>query len=136
MAISVATDHPWQQILGQFVGSAGRIGRRTTSEGSHRRFGHRTSGVRIIVRQNLLVAVDVSDSPAQQTLREAFATELLQVARRRESRLTVLYTGSRIQRVETFSGTPPTIEVYAGGGCARRSTMPGRWFPHRRRLST
>ncbi len=107
---------PWQQILRQFVGSAGRIGRRSTWKRSHRRFGHRTPGIRKKPRLNLLVAIDVSDSTDQQLLREAFAGELLRIARGRESRLTVLYTGSRIQRVETFTGTPQTVEVYAGGG--------------------
>ncbi len=60
---------------------------------------------------------DEGDGPAQdQPRREAFAAELLQIARGRETRLTVLYTGSRIQKIATFSATPQTVEVYNGGG--------------------
>lgn len=107
---------PWQQILRQFVGSAGRIGRRSTWLRSHRRFGHRTPGIRKRARFNLLIAVDVSDSTDQRPLREIFAAELLQIARSRESCLTVLYSGSRIQKIQTFSRAPQTIEVFQGGG--------------------
>jgi predicted metal-dependent peptidase len=107
---------PWQQILRQFVGNAGRVSRRTTWLRSHRRFGQDTPGVRKQARLNLLVAVDVSDSTNHQPLREAFAGELLRISRGRESRLTVVYAGSRIQRIETFSSAPQTVEVYAGGG--------------------
>ncbi len=107
---------PWQQILRQFVGNVGRIGRRSTWKRSHRRFGHRTPGVRKKPRLNLLVAIDVSDSTNLQPLREAFATELLQISHGRESSLTVLYTGSQIQKIETFTNKPQTIEVYSGGG--------------------
>ncbi len=107
---------PWQQILRQFVGNAGRIGRRGTWKRAHRRFGYATPGVRKKPRLNLLVAVDVSDSTDQQELRELFANELLQIARSRESQLTVLYSGSRIQKIERFSGAPHTVEVFHGGG--------------------
>ncbi len=106
---------PWQQILRQFVGSAGRTGRRTTWKREHRRF-EQTPGMRKKSRLNLLVAVDVSDSTDQQPLREAFAAELLQIARGRASHLTILYSGSRIQKIETFNKMPQTVEIYRGGG--------------------
>ncbi len=107
---------PWQQVLRQFVGTSGRIGRRSTWKRNHRRFDHNTPGARKRPMLNLLVAVDVSDSTDQQPLRERFAAELLHIARGRDSRLTILYSGSRIQKIDTFSGAPQTLEVFHGGG--------------------
>ena len=49
-------------------------------------------------------------------VREAFARELLAIARGRETSLTVLYANSRIQRVEALSGLAPAVERYDGGG--------------------
>ena len=107
---------PWQQILRQFVGTAGRIGKTTTWSRPHRRFGHMTPGIRKQQYLNLLVAIDVSESTDTQPLREAFANELMNIARARQSRITVLYTGSRIQKIDTFSGSTPVVEVFRGGG--------------------
>jgi len=107
---------PWQQILRQFVGTAGRIGRTSTWKRSHRRFGHDTPGLRKQQLLNLVVGIDVSDSTDTQPLREAFARELLQIAHGRQSRISVLYAGSRIQKVEKFTGNPQIAEVYRGGG--------------------
>lgn len=107
---------PWQQILRQFIGNAGRVGRTGTWKRSHRRFVHDTPGVRKRQLLNLVVGVDVSDSTDNQALREAFAGELLQIARGRQSRITVLYAGSRIQRIERFRGVPQVAEAYRGGG--------------------
>lgn len=107
---------PWRQILRQFVASAGRSGRRSSWMREHRRFSHDTPGVRKRRRLNLLVGVDVSDSTNIAELREAFAHELLQIAGGRDARITVLYANSRIQRIETFSGSPGTIQCYEGGG--------------------
>jgi predicted metal-dependent peptidase len=107
---------PWQQILRQFIGSAGRVGKRGTWKRPHRRFGHTTPGIRKQQYLNLAVAVDVSDSTATQSLREAFAEELVQIAQGRQSRMTVLYCGSRIQKISHFNGRPQVAEVYHGGG--------------------
>lgn len=107
---------PWPQVLRQFVATAGRVGRRTTWKREHRRFGHDTPGIRKRRRLSLVVAVDSSDSTNLQSLREAFARELLRIAKGRESLITVLYAGSRIQKIETFRGSPQTVEVYLGGG--------------------
>ncbi len=107
---------PWQQILRQFVGNAGRVGKTTTWARQHRRFGQLTPGVRKQQYLNLLVAVDVSDSTDTQALREAFAGELMHIARSRQSRITVVYAGSRIQKIETFSGNQQVVEVFRGGG--------------------
>ena len=107
---------PWQQVLRQFVASAGRIGRRSTWQRAHRRFQHETPGSRKRHRLNLLVAIDVSESTDRQPLREAFARELLQIARGRDSRITVLYAHSRIRRIEKFNSRDVIAEVYAGGG--------------------
>ncbi len=107
---------PWQQILRQFVGTAGRIGRTGTWKRGHRRFGHTTPGMRKQQLLNLVVGIDVSDSTDTQPLREAFARQLLQIARGRQSRISVLYAGSRIQKIEQFYGTPQVTEVYRGGG--------------------
>jgi predicted metal-dependent peptidase len=107
---------PWRQVLRQFVAGAGRVGRRGTWKRAHRRFAHRTPGVRKRRRLHLLVAVDVSDSTDEQPLREAFARELVRLARGRDSLLTVLYAGSRIQRIETFKSCEVAAEVYRGGG--------------------
>lgn len=107
---------PWPQVLRQFVASAGRVGRRATWKRAHRRFGQQTPGIRKRRRLNLLVGVDVSDSTNIRELREAFAGELVQIARGRESRLTVLYAGSRIQKIESFRSSEAVAEVYAGGG--------------------
>ncbi|BCR03975.1 hypothetical protein DESUT3_10440 [Desulfuromonas versatilis] len=107
---------PWRQVLRQFVASAGRVGRRSTWKREHRRFAHDTPGIRKRRRLNLLVGVDVSDSTNIRELREGFARELVQIARGRESRVTVLYSGSRIQRIDSFCGSPGVVEVYQGGG--------------------
>lgn len=107
---------PWKQILRQFTATAGRVGRRSTWKREHRRFAHQTPGIRKRRRLNLLVAVDVSDSTDQRPLREAFARELLQIARGADSHLTVLYAGSRIQHIETFRGSALVAEAYHGGG--------------------
>jgi predicted metal-dependent peptidase len=107
---------PWPQVLRQFVATAGRIGRRSTWQRQHRRFGQNTPGIRKRQRLNLVVAVDSSDSTNEQPLREAFATELLRITRGRDSLVTVLYSGSRIQKIETFRGSPQTVDVYLGGG--------------------
>jgi len=107
---------PWKQVLRQFVAAAGRVGRRSTWKREHRRFVHETPGVRKRQRLNLLIGVDVSDSTNQKNLRETFARELVQIARGRESRLTVLYAGSRIQRIDQFRGVPEVVEIFEGGG--------------------
>lgn len=107
---------PWRQVLRQFVGSAGRIGRKSTWTRAHRRFAHATPGTRKRQKLNLLIGVDVSESTDQQPLREAFARELVRIARGRDSLLTVLYAGSRIQRIDSFSSGEVVAEVYRGGG--------------------
>lgn len=107
---------PWPTILRQFVATAGRVGHRSTWKREHRRFGHDTPGQRKRRRLDLLIGVDVSDSTNQRPLREAFAREVLNIARGRDSRITVLYAGSRIQRIATFSQVPAVVEVYSGGG--------------------
>ncbi len=107
---------PWRQVLRQFVATAGRIGRRSTWKREHRRFAQDTPGIRKRRRLNLLVAVDVSDSTNERQLREAFARELVQIARGRESLITVLYAGSRIQRIDSLRGSPVVVEVFEGGG--------------------
>ncbi len=107
---------PWRQILRQFIGSAGRTGRRTTWSRSHRRFGQGTPGIRKRQLLNLLVGIDVSESTDSVPLREAFARELMQISRGREARITVLYANSRIQRIDSFTGITATIESYHGGG--------------------
>ena len=107
---------PWQQILRQFLGSAGRVGRSATWQRSHRRFGHTTPGQRKQQLLNLVVGVDTSESTDSAELREAFARELLHIARGRESRLTVLYAGSTIRRIDCLSGVPLVTEVIRGGG--------------------
>lgn len=107
---------PWRQVLRQFVATAGRMGRQSTWKREHRRFGHNTPGQRKRRRLNLLVGIDVSDSTNQAPLRDAFARELLQIARGRDSQITVLYAGSRIQRIDTLRGAPGVVEAYHGGG--------------------
>ena len=107
---------PWRQILRQFIATAGRTGRRSSWQREHRRFEHTTPGVRKQRRLNLLVGIDVSDSTNSAELREAFARELLQIARGRDAAITVLYANSRIQQISTFSGAPGIVERYDGGG--------------------
>ncbi len=107
---------PWQQVLRQFIGTAGRVGRQSTWQRQHRRFQHDTPGARKHRLLNLLVAVDVSESTDEAPLREAFARELLQIARGRESRITVLYANSRIRRIDRFRSRQAVAEVVHGGG--------------------
>jgi predicted metal-dependent peptidase len=107
---------PWRQVLCQFIGTAGRIGRESTWQRQHRRFEHNTPGIRKRKQLNLLVAIDVSESTDEGPLREMFARELLQIARGRDSRITVLYAHSRIRRVDQFSGSRFVVEVVHGGG--------------------
>lgn len=107
---------PWRQVLRQFVGNAGRVGRKTTWMREHRRFVHDTPGIRKRRRLNLLVGIDVSDSTNIAELRETFARELMRIARGREAQIRVLYANSRIQRVESFTGSSIQAEVYHGGG--------------------
>ena len=107
---------PWRQVLRQFIGTAGRIGRQETWQREHRRFEHATPGMRKRRQLNLLVAIDVSESTDRQPLRELFARELLQIARGRDSRITVLYAHSRIRRIECFRSSQAVAEVVHGGG--------------------
>ncbi|MBD1401685.1 DUF2201 family putative metallopeptidase [Pelovirga terrestris] len=107
---------PWQQILRQFIGTAGRVGKTATWKRAHRRFDQTTPGIRKKQYLNLVVGIDVSDSTDTQPLRETFAGELLRIAQARQSRITVLYAGSRIQKISTFSGNPAVIETFRGGG--------------------
>ncbi len=107
---------PWRRVLRQFVATAGRVGKQNTWQRENRRFGHDTLGVRKRRRLNLLVAVDVSDSTNEKPLREAFARELLQIARGRDSQITVLYAGSRIQRIDSFRSSAAVAEIYREGG--------------------
>jgi predicted metal-dependent peptidase len=107
---------PWRQLLRQFVATAGRVGRKSTWMREHRRFGHDTPGTRKRHRLNLLIGVDVSDSTNSAELREAFARELLQIARGLDTRITVLYANSRIQRIDSFRGSAAIAESYHGGG--------------------
>ncbi len=110
------TPIPWRQILRQFIATAGRTGRSSTWMREHRRFSHQTPGVRKKRRLHLLVGVDVSDSTNIALLREAFAAELLNLARGRECSITVLYANSRIQRIERLSGASFVAQRYDGGG--------------------
>lgn len=107
---------PWQQILRQFIGSAGRVGKISTWKRAHRRFDQTTPGLRKKQYLNLVVGIDVSDSTDTQPLREIFAKELLRIAQARQSRITVLYAGSRIQKISSFSGHPAVVDVFHGGG--------------------
>jgi predicted metal-dependent peptidase len=107
---------PWRQVLRQFIGTAGRIGRQSSWQRQHRRFQHSTPGIRKRRQLNLLVAIDVSESTDEGPLRETFARELLQIARGRDSRITVLYAHSRIRHVDQFRSSQVTAEVVHGGG--------------------
>jgi predicted metal-dependent peptidase len=107
---------PWRQILRQFVATAGRVGKTSTWMREHRRFSHDTPGNRKRRRLNLLVGIDVSDSTNIVELREAFARELLQIARGRDTHITVLYANSRIQAVEAFNSSSCVPERFDGGG--------------------
>ena len=107
---------PWRLILRQFVATAGRVGRTTTWMREHKRFSHDTPGNRKRRRLNLLVGIDVSDSTDIICLREAFAKELLQIARGRDAHITVLYANSRIQMVEAFNSSSCVLQRYDGGG--------------------
>lgn len=107
---------PWQQILRQFVATAGRLGRQSTWMREHRRFEHQTPGTRKRHRLNLLIGVDVSESTDTLELRELFAAELVRIARCGDARLTILYANSRIQHVRSFTGRNMTVDVYRGGG--------------------
>jgi predicted metal-dependent peptidase len=107
---------PWRQILRQFVATAGRVGKTTTWMREHKRFSHDTPGNRKRRRLNLLVGIDVSDSTDIVRLREAFARELLQIARGRDAHITVLYANSRIQKIEAFNSSSCMLQCYEGGG--------------------
>jgi predicted metal-dependent peptidase len=107
---------PWRQILRQFVGTAGRIGRQSTWQRQHRRFEYNTPGIRKRRLLNLLVAIDVSESTDEGLLREAFARELIQIARGCDSRITVLYAHSRIRRIDHFRSSQVVMEIVRGGG--------------------
>lgn len=107
---------PWHQVLRQFIATAGRVGRKSSWMREHRRFSHNTPGVRKRHRLNLLVGIDVSDSTNVVALREAFAKELLHLARGCDGRITVLYANSRIQKVDSFCGSIFEPQRYDGGG--------------------
>ena len=107
---------PWREILRQFVATAGRVGKTSTWMREHRRFSHDTPGKRKRRHLNLLVGIDVSDSTNIAQMREEFARELLQIARGRDARITVLYANSRIQRVEAFNSSSCVLQRYEGGG--------------------
>jgi predicted metal-dependent peptidase len=107
---------PWRRVLRQFVATAGRVGRTSTWMREHRRFGRETPGIRKRRRLNLLVGIDVSDSTNAPELREAFAGELVRIARGADANLTVVYASSRIRRIEHFRGHAISPDVFHGGG--------------------
>ena len=107
---------PWRQILRQFIATAGRTGHSSTWMREHRRFAHQTPGIRKRRKLNLLVGIDVSDSTNIVALREAFAAELVNLARGRDCSITVLYANSRIQQIETFKSAAFVAQRYDGGG--------------------
>jgi predicted metal-dependent peptidase len=82
----------------------------------HRRFSHDTPGIVKRRRLNLLVGIDVSDSTNIESMRDAFARELLQIARGRDARITVLYANSRIKQIEVFNSSEYVAQRYDGGG--------------------
>ena len=107
---------PWRQILRQFIATAGRTGKKSSWMREHRRFSHDTPGIRKRRRLNLLVGIDVSDSTNVVELRESFAKELLHLARGCDAQITVLYANSRIQKIESFTGSAFTTQRHDGGG--------------------
>lgn len=107
---------PWKLILRQFIATAGRVGRKSSWQRENRRFAHGTPGSRKRHRLNLLVGIDVSDSTNAPGLREAFALELVRIARGRDSIITVLYANSRIQKIDNFRGSNVSAASYHGGG--------------------
>lgn len=107
---------PWRQILQQFIATAGRVGKHSTWKREHRRFSHITPGIEKKHRLNLLLGIDVSDSTNIVAIREAFAQELLHIARGREAHITVVYANSRIQKIEQFNSASPIITRHHGGG--------------------
>lgn len=107
---------PWNQILRQFLATAGRVGKKNSWKREHRRFCHATPGVCKQRRLNLLIGIDVSDSTNTVSMRESFAAELLHIAKGRELQLTVVYANSRIQKIEAFRKSPTVLERYDGGG--------------------
>jgi len=107
---------PWKMILRQFLATAGRVGRSSTWQRENRRFEHATPGCRKRHRLNLLVGIDVSDSTNKPEIREAFAAELVRIARGADTLITLLYANSRIQRIESFRGSSVTAESWHGGG--------------------
>jgi predicted metal-dependent peptidase len=107
---------PWRQILRQFIATAGRTGHSSSWMREHRRFSHQTPGIRKRRKLNLLVGIDVSDSTNIVALREAFAAELVNLARGRDCSITVLYANSRIQQIETFNSASFVAQRYDGGG--------------------
>jgi predicted metal-dependent peptidase len=107
---------PWRQVLRQFVATAGRIGKKNSWMREHRRFSHITPGIIKRRRLNLLVGIDVSDSTNIEALRETFGQELLQIARGRDAKITVLYANSRIRRIESFNSAACVAQRYEGGG--------------------
>jgi predicted metal-dependent peptidase len=107
---------PWPQVLRQFVATAGRVGRRTTWKREHRRFGHDTPGIRKRQRLNLVVAVDSSDSTRDQPLREAFARELLRIARVKGERAYRPLCRQPHPEDRDLPRSPQAVEVYLGGG--------------------
>jgi predicted metal-dependent peptidase len=107
---------PWKVILRQFLSTAGRVGRSSTWQRENRRFEHATPGCRKRHRLNLLVGVDVSDSTDKPEIREAFAAELVRIARGADTLVTLLYANSRIKRIESFRGSNVKAESYHGGG--------------------
>lgn len=107
---------PWKMVLRQFIAAAGRVGRKSTWQRESRRFAHGTPGSRKRHRLNLLVGIDVSDSTNVAEIREAFAAELVGIARGADTVLTVLYANSRIQRIDAFRGSRVAVESYHGGG--------------------
>lgn len=107
---------PWQQILRQFIATAGRTGRSSSWMREHRRFSHITPGVKKQRKLNLLVGIDVSDSTNCVELREGFAAELIKIAGSRSCNITVLYANSRIQQIARLSGRTGVVHRYDGGG--------------------
>ena len=107
---------PWRQVLRQFVATAGRVGSARHLETRAPPLWPRHSGD----------AQAPASQPAgrrrrlrldrQPAAARGLCRELVRIAGGRESLLTVLYAGSRIQKIETFRSSEAVAEVYHGGG--------------------
>lgn len=102
----------WRRVLRLFTQSSHRTSVRNTIQRASKRFGT-TPGIKIVRKQNILVAIDTSGSVVQSDL-ALFFSEIKHIYRQ-GCQVTIIECDATIQKVYPYRGITPKI-VHGRGG--------------------